>query len=92
MLASMSGVQLEKWRLFYELDPDDGERNDWGLAHVVQAIIGNGKTLDHFALPFGDTPEKVQPVQSLAQQELLLDSWIITNNLIEEANAKKGAR
>ncbi len=84
----MSASQLVEWKTFYELEPDGDERNDWGLAHIVQVLARDGRQLKHFALPFGDTPV-IEPVkQPLAYQEMLIDAWCSTNNTIVN---KKGA-
>lgn len=77
-----------EWKMFYELDPDEGERNDWGLAHVVQVLVKNGKPLSDFRLPFGDLPT-IRRVQSVTEQERIIDAWIIGSNAIFKEKAAK---
>ena len=90
MLESIPGSLFEEWKTFYELEPDGAERNDWGLAHIVQALARNGKPLREFTLPFGDSVPPPKEAQSLAYQEMLIDAWCEVNNAI--ANKKGGTR
>lgn len=90
MLASIPSPMFYEWKAFYDLDPDAAERNDWGLAHIVQALSHGGKPLREFALPFGDTPIPVKDTQSVAYQEMLIDAWCGANNAI--VSAKGGMR
>ncbi len=92
-MGGVLGWRFQEWKAFYELDPDDGERNSWGLAHVVQAIVRNGKPLSDFMLPFGDVPRVVEvaPKQPLAFQEMLIDGWCHVANLIDQVKKGKGA-
>lgn len=71
-----------EWKAFYDLEPDEGERTDWGLAHIVQVLVGGGKPLRDFMLPFGDTPGPVVVPQPVAYQEMLIDAWIQGSNAI----------
>jgi hypothetical protein len=69
----------EEWKIFYELEPDELERADWNFAHVVQVVARTGKSLRDYVLPFGDRPV-VTIVQSVEQQEKLIDAWIFASN------------
>jgi hypothetical protein len=90
MLASIPGWKLLEWQAFYDLEPDGDERNDWGFAHVVQALVRNGKQLSEFKIPFGDEP-RIEPVkQTIEEQERLIDAWIFGSNAIFAAKAAKG--
>lgn len=80
LLASMPQALLEEWRVFEDLDPNLDTRLDWGLAHVVQALIRDGKPLRDFMLGLGDYPKHAAPKQTVEYQEMLLDAWIIGNN------------
>lgn len=80
MLRQIPAWKFFEWKAFYDLEPDEGYRMDWGLAHIVQAIFRDGKPLRDFFLPFGDRPRAVPTIQSVAQQEKLLNAWIFVNN------------
>lgn len=82
MLASISSGKFEEWKVFEALDPDQTARMDWGLAHIVQALMRNGKQLQEFMLPFGDSPRSEPVVQTIEYQEMLIDAWIGINNAI----------
>ena len=84
MLRLMTSSQFQEWKLFYELEPDGDERNEWGFAHVVQSIMRDGKTaLADYILPFGDAIDvKKERRQSLEYQERMIDSWISTSNAL----------
>jgi len=90
MLASIPGWKFTEWKLFDELEPDLAYRLDWGLAHVVQALMRNGKRLEEFMLPFGDSTHGGIVPQSLQYQEMIIDAWVQTNNAI--VKQKEGAR
>ncbi|KKL90252.1 hypothetical protein LCGC14_1906560 [marine sediment metagenome] len=79
MLASISAYKLREWQIFYDLEPDGDERNDWGLAHIVQALVHGSKSLDHFMLPFGDSQTTVVP-QPLEYQQMVIDAWVQISN------------
>ncbi len=79
MLASIPAHILREWQIFYDLDPDRGERNDWGLAHIVQALVRGSKSLDHFMLPFGDSEINIAP-QPLEYQQMVIDAWVKISN------------
>lgn len=96
------------WRVFETLEPFEDERADWNTAHIVQALAPGRKPLSDFRLPFGDTlvvapvaintsPAATVPVpqtsiQTVAQQEMLMHSWIDGSNLIFSAPARKAQR
>ncbi len=84
MLRSMTSSQLQEWKLFYELEPDGAERNEWGFAHVVQAIMRDGRTsIADYMLPFGDAIDIVKERrQSVEYQQRMIDSWISTSNAL----------
>ena len=95
MLRSMSALQFAKWQVYDELDPFGEERDDYRFASICQAlwnIARNVKTnptgwpLTDFLVLFGDMPKKVyQSPQTIEHQELLIDSWVFTNNAIVAA-------
>jgi len=89
MLASMSTEQLEEWRIFDELDPPQAERMDWGLAHIVQVLMRDGKPLKEFMLAFGDAPSaRTSLVRQTAEFiEHHIDAWCQVSSVIL---AKKG--
>lgn len=89
MLANTSRELLEEWKIFEELDPDLDDRLDWGLAHVVQAIMRDGKQLREFMLPLGDYPKDAVVPQTIQYQEMLLDQWISSSNAIFQAKAAR---
>ncbi len=89
MLASISSEKFYEWKAFYDLEPDGDDRNDWGLAHIVQAIIRDGKPLQEFMIPFGDTPAPEPVKQSLEFQQRAIDSWISGSNKIFEERARR---
>jgi len=80
MLRSIPAWKFEEWKVFEELDPDLSYRLDWGLAHIVQVIMRDGKLLRDFILPFGDAPASVPLKQSLKTQEMAIDAWISGSN------------
>lgn len=80
MLRSIAGWKLQEWQEFEELDPPLSERLDWGLAHIVQVIVRNGKPLSEFMLPFGDYPGRTPVQQPVEYQEMLIDAWIQGSN------------
>lgn len=85
MLASMTTEQLEEWKIFDELDPPQSERLDWGLAHIVQVLMRDGKPLKEFMLAFGDEPSWRQPVveqQTADYIEHQIDAWCQVTNAI----------
>lgn len=84
----MTGSQLLEWQVFTELEPEPGVRADYHNAHVVQAVVRNGKPLKDFMLHFGDEVPTPAPEQDLAYQERIIDGWIFTHNALL---AKKGA-
>ncbi len=79
MLASLPAHKLREWQIFYDLEPDGDERNDWGLAHIVQALVHGDKSLDHFMLPFGDFQTIIVP-QPLEYQQMVIDAWVQISN------------
>lgn len=87
-LAAIPQALLNEWRAFDELEPDGQVRTDWGLAHVVQAIMRNGKSLDEFMLPFGDFPKPQPVVQTIEYQTMVIDAWIFGSNALH--SRKKG--
>ena len=64
-------------------------RADWNAAHVVQAIMRDGKPLNDFMLRFGDDQRTATRAQSVEYQESLLNGWIEGNNLIMAAKGAK---
>ena len=83
MLASIPAWKLHEWQIFYELEPDGDERNEWGLAHIVQAIAQSDKPLSKFILPFGDSGVTSPPVQQTVEyQEMVIDAWVLGSNAI----------
>lgn len=85
-----------EWQAFYDLEPFGEERDDIRTASVVQALWNiardvkkcpNGWPLQDFVLAFGDTPRWTVK-QTVADQEFLIDSWIIGHNAAEAAKAK----
>lgn len=80
MWRSISLRTQNEWKAFYELEPDDQERTDYGLAHIVQVLIRNGKPLNDFMLPFGDREGPAPVQQSIEYQEKLIEAWIIGSN------------
>lgn len=88
MLRSMSSTRFEEWRVYEELEPFPNERADWGMAHIVQAIMRTGKKLSEFMLPFGDYVVSDAPVvQTVEFQERILDDWIFIHNAMYAAKA-----
>lgn len=89
MMASIPAWKFEEWKVFHELEPDLKYHLDWGLAHIVQAIMRDGKQLKEFMLPFGDAPGPQPVKQTLEFQEMLIDSWISGHNAVlrEKGNA-----
>lgn len=83
----MTGSQLLEWQVFTDLDPEPGVRADYANAHVVQALIRNGKPLQDFMLRYGDEVPTSAPAQDLAFQEMIIDGWISAHNA---SFAKKG--
>lgn len=84
----MTGSQLLEWQVFTDLEPEPGVRADYHNAHVVQAIVRNGKPLGDFMLHFGDEIAAPKPVQDLAYQERIIDGWIFMHNAMQK---QKGA-
>lgn len=79
----MTKEQLREWRMFADLEPFDGRREDIRNAHVVQAIVNvnrnakknpKGFPLTDFVLQFGDAtfPRKEattwQDMKTIARQ------------------------
>lgn len=105
MLRSMTSTQFQEWRIYDSLDPFGRERGDKLAASVVQALWNIARNRDvhrdpfpltDFQLFFGDAhpPESTAPPpvkQTVEQQEFLLNSWIIGNNLAWAAEKKKVA-
>lgn len=95
MLRSMSSLQFAKWRVFDELEPFGEERDDYRFASICQALWNiarnvrmnpNGWPLTDFLVRFGDAPLIVyKHPQTLEYQEMLIDSWVFTNNAIVSA-------
>lgn len=79
---------LEEWRQFDELDPDMLYRLDWGIAHIVQAIMRDGKPLREFMLQMGDYVRPVAVEQSIAYQEKMIDAWIFSSNAVFAAKQR----
>lgn len=92
MLRSMSSLQISKWQVYDELEPFGEERNDWRFASICQALWNiarnvrtnpNGWPLGDFLVRFGDAPVYAyKSSQSVAYQELVIDSWVQINNAI----------
>ena len=82
------------------MEPFETERQDYRIAHVVQALwtiaraqIGNTeeRPIADFLLNFGDLKVARQdPIvkQTVAYQEMLIDSWCFLNNAALAAAAK----
>lgn len=84
MLALIPGWKLQEWKTFEELDPPHEERMEYGLAHIVQAMLRDGRPLREFLLSFGDYVKPAPVQQSVAYQEMIIDSWCTINNAIVE--------
>jgi len=80
MLSTIPGWKLLEWEAFYELEPDGDEKTEWGLAHIVQAIMRTGKPLIEYLLPFGDRPGREPVKQTIEYQEMVIDAWIMASN------------
>ena len=91
MLASIPAWKFTEWKIFEDLDPDLPYRVDWGLAHVVQAIMRNGKQLKEFMLPFGDSDAAGIIPQTIEYQEMVIDAWVKTNNTIVKRREGAGS-
>lgn len=91
-LENIPQAKLTEWKAFYELDPDLSYRLDWGIAHIVQAIMRNGKELQSFMLPIGDfEPIHIEaPTQSMELQERLIDAWIFGSNAVIQEQENRG--
>ena len=95
MLRSLSSLQFEKWRVYDELDPFGEERDDYRFASISQALWNiarnvltnpNGWPITDFIVRFGDTPSyKYTSPQTLEYQEMVINSWVFTNNAIVAA-------
>jgi hypothetical protein len=79
----MSWHTFLEWKAFSDLEPFPDERADFNAAHIVQAVMRDGRILDEFRLPFGDLvlsrPSKQQPIE---YQEMLIDAWVSNSNAI----------
>lgn len=82
MLRSIPAWKLYEWKEFEKLEPDLTYHLDWGLAHIVQALMRDGKVLKEFMLPFGDTPGAEPVKQTVEQQERAIDAWCSGHNAI----------
>lgn len=82
MLASIPAWKFEEWKVFEQLDPDLVHHLDWGLAHIVQVLMRDGKMLKEFMLRFGDDAGFAPVKQSLKTQEMAIDAWISGSNAI----------
>lgn len=83
MLTSIPAWKLEEWRIFEELDPDAQYRADFNAAHIVQALMRDGKQLREFLLPFGDSQVEKKVPQTIAYQERLIDAWCFISNALQ---------
>lgn len=90
MLRGISWSQFLEWQAFETLEPFGEERDDYRAASIVQALWNiardtkqnpNGWPLTDFLLSFGDAPSR-RVQQTLATQELLVDSWIDGHNAV----------
>lgn len=96
----MTAKQLREWQLYDELEPFGKERDSYLAASICQALWNiardtakypEGWPLDDFLVYFGDDIplKKASPKQTVQQQELLLDTWILGNNLSRRAAARE---
>jgi len=88
MLREIPGWKFREWKYFLELDPSAEYRADWNTAHIVQAVMRDGKPLQDFRLKFGDAPAKVQR-QTIEHQQRLIDGWIAGHNMVLAAKGAK---
>jgi hypothetical protein len=79
MWESLSLRQQNEWRVFFELDPPEEDRTEYGLARIVQVLVRSDKPLVDMLLPFGDRPRRTV-AQTLQDAERKLDAWIIGSN------------
>jgi hypothetical protein len=89
MLREIPGWKLKEWRYFLEKDPSAEYRADWNTAHIVQALMRDGKQLHTFRLKFGDNQTGAVQTQSLEHQERLINGWCETHNMILAAKEAK---
>jgi hypothetical protein len=93
MLASITSDQLLEWMVYEKLEPFGEDRGDLRAAQVVQALYHialmrvrpEPYPLDRFRLSIGDwrpttDAEPAARGQTVAQQERMLDAWIIGSN------------
>lgn len=89
MLRSITWKKFLEWRAFEDLEPFAEDRADWHHAHIVQAIIRDGKPLRDFMLNLGDYQVSQPVAQPLAYQERLIDTWVTLTNEVYKAKRKR---
>lgn len=74
MLRSMTLTQFEEWKVFYDLEPFDEEREDLRFASLTQAIYNVNRnpkkrsspfTLEEVRLRFGDAKPRQKSWQEM---------------------------
>lgn len=91
MLSCITFDQFLDWLEFEDKEMWPDRRMDWGVAHIVQAIINPERPLASFMLPFGDSRDKTEaPKQTVEFQTRVIDTWIRTSNARFAELNKKG--
>jgi hypothetical protein len=87
----MTWPQFLEWKVYVELEPFEDERADFNAAHIVQAIIRDGRRLGEYLLPFGDAapPTPWVPAQTVEYQEQMIDAWIVGSNAVLAAKGNR---
>lgn len=91
MLSEISWGQFREWQTYAELEILPNDRLDWNFAHVVQAVMRDGKELQEFRLSFGDMPNVRAREQTIPFMEHQIDAWIFGSNAVLLAKEKRGS-
>lgn len=87
-IGGIHGGKFNEWKAFYELDPDDDRRTEFGLARLYQVLTRSQRPLGELLLPFGDRAQASPVKQSIEYQEMVIDAWCAVTNAIHDQ--KKG--